>query len=100
MQFIGHLVGGVETGLSLGLTERVQFAEKWIFEPSLKYYRQHDNHDVKLTRTSPGFKLSYRLQERIQLESEVTFEKSRTVGPTINDETTRRFYFLGYRWDF
>lgn len=95
-----YLTGQLSKGLSLGLTERVQFAEKWIFEPSLKYYRQNDNHDVKLTRTSPGFKLSYRLQERIQLESEVTFEKTRTVSPTINDETTRQFYYLGYRWDF
>jgi tetratricopeptide (TPR) repeat protein len=95
-----YLTGQLNKGLSLGLTERVQFLEKWVFEPSLKYYKQKDIHDVDLTRTSPGFKLSYRLQERIQLESEVTIEKTRTVSPTVNDESTRRFYFLGYRWDF
>ena len=95
-----YLTGQLNKGLSLGLTERIQFAEKWVFEPSLKYYKQKDNHDVNLTRTSSGFKLSYRLRERIQLESEMTFEKTRTVSPSINDETTRRFYSLGYRWDF
>ena len=95
-----YLTGQLNKGLSLGLTERIQFAEKWIFEPSLRYFRQKDNNDVTLTRTTPGFKLSYRLFERVQLESEVTFEKSRTVSPTIDDETTRRFFFVGYRWDF
>jgi tetratricopeptide (TPR) repeat protein len=95
-----HLTGELNKASSIGLTDRVPFGEKWVFEPSLKYYRQKDNQDVKLTRTTPGFKLSYRLASRVYLEAEATWEKSQTTSATVDDETTRRFYFVGYRWDF
>ncbi len=94
-----HLTGQLLTGLSVGVTERLQF-DRWIVEPSLRYYRQRDSNEVRITRWSPTLKLGYRARERLTLEAEATLERTRTVGPTVNDETTRRFYFVGYRWDF
>jgi hypothetical protein len=94
-----HLRGSLLTGSSLGITERLQFA-RWIFEPSLRYYRQRDLNDVRITRWAPGMKLAYRARERLTLEAEATLERTHTAGPAVDDDTTRRFYFVGYRWDF
>jgi hypothetical protein len=94
-----HLTSSLINGTSLGITERLQF-DKWVFEPSLRYYRQRDSNEVRITRWSPSFKLGYRVRERLTLEAEATVERTRTAGPAIDDETTRRFYFVGYRWDF
>jgi tetratricopeptide (TPR) repeat protein len=94
-----HLRGSLLSGTSLGVTERLQF-DRWVFEPSLRYYRQRDSNDVRITRWAPSMKLGYRAAERLTLEAEATLERTRTVGPAVDDDTTRRFYFVGYRWDF
>ena len=97
---VSYLTGPLTHGFSAGLTERLPLGARWVVEPSLRYYRQHDDMGVRLTRTAPGFKLSYRLRDTMVLEGEATFERTRTVGPRIDDDTLRHFYFLGYRWDF
>jgi hypothetical protein len=94
-----HLRGSLLNGTSLGITERLQFA-RWVFEPSLRYYRQRDVNDVRITRWAPSVKLGYRAHERLTLEAEATLERTHTVGPAVDDDTNRRFYFVGYRWDF
>jgi hypothetical protein len=95
-----YLTGTLNKGTSLGLTERLQLAERWVVEPSLRYYRQTSTSGVRLSRISPGFKLSYKVRERLLLEAEGTWERTHTISPTVDDTTTRRFYFIGYRWDF
>ena len=95
-----YLNGALNQGLSVGLTERVQVGELVVFEPSFRYYRQTGTDDVRLSRISPGFKLSYRLRERMQLEGEATWERTHTTSAVVDDTTTRVFYFFGYRWDF
>lgn len=95
-----YLTGTLNKGISLGLTERVQLGERWIVEPSFRYYRQTSTSDVRMTRLSPGFKMSYRVRERLALEFEATLEHTHTTSPTVDDTTKRGYYFLGYRWDF
>ncbi|HSC94251.1 MAG TPA: hypothetical protein VLC73_04740 [Burkholderiales bacterium] len=72
---------------------------RWTVEPSLRYYSQKDTQDVKLDRWTPGLRLTYRVRESFALEAEFTWEKTRTVGPTSRDDTTRGFFYVGYRWD-
>jgi tetratricopeptide (TPR) repeat protein len=95
-----YLTGTLNRGTSLGITERVQVGELVVVEPSFRYYRQTSSNEVRLTRLSPGLKLSYKLRERMQLEGEATWERTHTTSPTVDDTTTRVFYFVGYRWDF
>jgi tetratricopeptide (TPR) repeat protein len=96
-----YLRSQTQAAESIGLTERFQWGEPWIFEPSYRYYRQRDNASSShLTRSVPGLKVTYRIRERFALEAFATWEKSHTTSPTIDDNTTRRFFYLGYRWDF
>ena len=69
-------------------------------EPSLKYYRQVNNDNVRSTRWALGLPLTYRVQQDMALESEVNVESSRTISPTRNESSTRTFYCLGGRFDF
>ena len=74
--------------------------EKWQLEPSIRLYRQTDNLDITQRRITPGIRLTYRVRERVTLESEYDFETTRTVGPTQQDNTTHHFLYVGYRVDF
>jgi len=71
----------------------------WTIEPSLRYYTQEDNQAVKLERWTPGLRLTYRVRESLTLESEFTWEQSKTVGPASRDDTSRGFFYVGYRWN-
>ncbi|MCC6992403.1 MAG: hypothetical protein IT181_25590, partial [Acidobacteria bacterium] len=68
-------------------------------EPSLRYYTQRDQQDVKLTRIGPGVRLSYRASRRANLLAEALYEQSRTRGPTGHDQTQSTFFYVGYRYD-
>jgi tetratricopeptide (TPR) repeat protein len=95
-----YLTGTLNKAWSAFANSRLQVAERWLVEPSFKWYRQRDNADVQLVRITGGLKLSYRVLEKVMLESEFTLENSHTTGALIDDDTTRRFYYVGYRWDF
>jgi tetratricopeptide (TPR) repeat protein len=73
--------------------------EQWTLEPSIKYYTQTDNLGLKLARWTPAMRVSYRVRENLALESEVVWESARTVGPTLQDNTSRYFFYVGYRFD-
>lgn len=83
----------------LGLDYRFVVLQNLTIEPLFKYYRQEDNKGITLTRTSPGLRLAYRIRERFTLESEFDLERSHQVGPLIDDDVTRRFFYVGWRWD-
>lgn len=68
-------------------------------EPSLRYYTQKDTFEVRLTRLTPLLRLTYRVRERITLEGEFAWEKSRTVSPVQQENTVRQFWYIGYRVD-
>jgi hypothetical protein len=72
----------------------------WTLEPSLRYYTQEDAQATKLERWTPGLRLTYRIHERLALEGEFIWEKTRTIGPASRDDTDRGFFYLGYRWNF
>ncbi len=80
-------------------------SEKWRFDTSLRLYRQKaepTNTGGQLTtRFGPEFKLLYKLRDNLGLEADASFEKEyRTGGDTNNGHDLRKYYFVGYRWDW
>jgi hypothetical protein len=94
-----YLDAPTQSGYQLAYNNLSLIAARWTVEPSLRYYTQKDTQDVKLDRWTPGLRLTYRLRDNVALESEFMWEKSRTVGPTSQDDVSRGFFYIGYRWD-
>jgi hypothetical protein len=74
--------------------------QAWTVEPSIKLYSQRDNLGVTLRRITPGVRITYRLRERVTLESELDYEFSHIESATQEEDTTNRFFYVGYRVDF
>jgi len=94
-----YLNAPTQNGYQLAYNNLSLIAARWTVEPSLRYYTQKDTQDVKLDRWTPGLRLTYRLRDNVALESEFTWEKTRTVGPASRDDASRGFFYIGYRWD-
>jgi hypothetical protein len=97
---VNYLKGPLYHGELLTYNNSTQIAEFWLVEPSLKYYTQSDNLGVKTSRWSPGLRLTYRANQQISIETEVSGEFSTTTGPSRNETANRVFYSLGARYDF
>jgi hypothetical protein len=76
------------------------FNERWTIEPALRFYHQMDDFGTRVRRIAPGLRLTYRWREHLALESEFTVERTYTKGTSSEDRTTRRFLYVGYRYDF
>jgi hypothetical protein len=94
-----YLNAPTQNGYQLAYNNLSLIAARWTVEPSLRYYTQKDTQQVELTRWTPGLRLTYRVRDNVALESEFNWEKTRTVGPTSRDDTSRGFFYIGYRWD-
>jgi len=72
---------------------------KTTIEPSFRFYHQTDNEGNATNRYSPGFRVSYRVNQSVSLEATVLAEITNTTGPTQTVKTSDYFYFFGYRYD-
>lgn len=95
---VGSVRGETFRGESLNLSH-VALTEKWRVETLLRFYRQRDNQDVVLRRSTPSLRLGYRVRNSLTLEAEVGAETTTNEGPLQSDRTERRYFSLGYRWD-
>lgn len=95
----GRLAYGY-SGRLLSYNNASQLGAFWLVEPSLRYYAQSDKAGVKTTRWSPGLRVTYRAARQVAIESELSGERSRTSGPTRNEDASRVYYYLGGRYDF
>ncbi|MBK8739529.1 MAG: hypothetical protein IPM02_08295 [Betaproteobacteria bacterium] len=95
-----HLNGKLNDAQQASIDYRFVIFKDLVVEPILRWYRQTDSLGVRLTRMTPSLKLVYRIKDRFSIEAEADMEFSRTVGPLINEDITRRFYYIGWRWDF
>jgi len=93
-----YLTGPTQDGYQLSYNNLSTLGD-WTIEPSLRYYTQEDNQAVKIERWTPGLRLTYRIHERFAIEGEFTWEQSRTVGPASQEDTSRGFFYVGYRWN-
>lgn len=95
----GVITGPSYRGRSFAINNLSVLQEKWILEPSLRMYWQHDTLDNDLRRLSPGLRVSYRWREKVAFEFEGALEHTRVSGPTQNEHTLRKFFSIGYRID-
>ena len=91
--------GGTYRGLSAALSH-VFVYERWRTEAALRYYRQTNDLDVRLVRWAPSFRTIYRWRDSLSFEFELGQETTTNDGPLQSDRTVRRYFSLGYRWDF
>ncbi len=89
------------TGNSYSLTNRLLWGPSWGLDVTLSWYSQRNTvTDTRLDRFSPVLRPSYKWKENITLEAEFGEERTTTRSPTTEDKTQRRYWSLGYRWDF
>lgn len=73
--------------------------EKWSLEPSVRLYSQTDVLSTKLTRISPGLRLTWRPAPWSALELDGLYEYTNTKATNVQDTSRRYFFSLGYRVD-
>jgi len=88
------------SGKLISYNNSSQVTEALLLEPSLRFYLQNDSGGVKLTRWSPGLRVTYRVLEQVAIESELSGEYGKSSGPNRNETANRLFYYLGARYDF
>jgi hypothetical protein len=87
-------------GWQVGFDYRFSPWEPLTIEPMYRYYTQKDSLATKLSRHLPGLRIIYLVRARLSLEGEYSMEKSRTTGTSVTDDSTRNFWYVGWRWDF
>jgi tetratricopeptide (TPR) repeat protein len=88
-------------GTQLAFNNLTGFMEnKLSLEPSIRYYTQSDNTQTKITRISPGLRVSYKLSNRANLMAEGIYETAQTDGLTNHETSESIFFYVGYRYDF
>lgn len=94
------LKGPTYRGTLLSYNNLTSVGDKWQVEPSIRYYVQNDSDGSKTDRISPGLRLTYRILQQVTLESELTYERSKSNKPLATESADRVFYYLGGRYDF
>jgi hypothetical protein len=93
------LSGPSYKGTMLSYNNMTAFGEALRIEPSLRFYTQVTSTGDKTNRLSPGLRLTYRIMNRLSLESELSMEFSETKGAMRNETSQRMFYYVGLRLD-
>ena len=88
------------SGVQIAYNNTTYLGNKWVLEPSLKYYLQNTDPSTDLKRWTPGLRLSYRVKETLSFDVEYIFEHATTNSPGTEDVSQTHYYSAGYRWDF
>jgi TolA-binding protein len=89
------------TGKSVLLNSHAYFREIWTLDTTLRLYWQNDNTGNKQSVISPMLKLGYRVKSYLTLETEGGIEWTKVTSSTLDTSKINRKYFsLGFRWDY
>jgi len=98
---VSYITSDTLNGTQLAYNNMTGFmGNKMSLEPSIRYYTQTDNLQTKVSRWSPGLRVSYRLSDRSSLMAEAIYETSQSDGLTNHETSESYFFYLGYRYDF
>ena len=87
-------------GESLYIYSRGNFSEKLSLDASLQFYRQTYESGMLMTRVTPSLRTAYQIRKSISLDMDAGFELSHTEFGTQLTDGQRKFFSLGFRWDF
>lgn len=87
-------------GESLTFSQVETFKQSYRTEFSLQFYNQNDNQGVHQTRFTPSLKLGYRVDESLSFDIEGGLENTHSSSATRDEKVRRKYFYLGYRWDF
>lgn len=88
------------TAQSYSATHIARPGDRWQIDTGLRIYSQSKSDGEKLTRLNPVLKVLYRLRNNLSFEMEANMESEKISGGASPGHATRRYYFVGYRWDF
>ena len=98
---ISQVTSDTMNGTQFGYNNLTGFmGDKLSLEPSIRFYTQTDNTQTKISRVSPGLRVSYKLSDRANLMAEGIYESSQTDGLTNHETSESYFFYFGYRYDF
>lgn len=87
-------------GFASRLSSRAPLGESWTLDGSVFWYQQNNDNGSTLRRISPVARLAYLWRRSMSLELEAGAENTTTRSDVADEKTRRRFFSLGYRWDF
>ncbi|MEW6312783.1 MAG: tetratricopeptide repeat protein [Pseudomonadota bacterium] len=97
---LSYIAGGIYTAQSLSASNRSVFFDKWTMDASWRLYRQNNNSGLRDVRNAPTLKLTYKAKENLSLEAEGGVEITDSSGNGQTTRTNRKFFSLGFRWDY
>lgn len=86
--------------VNLGFQNRAPFGEGWAVDSRFRVDLRTDVNGQELRRFRPSLKLNYSWKRAFNVEAELGVEISKYGGTTNNQDTTRSFGSMGYRWNF
>jgi tetratricopeptide (TPR) repeat protein len=87
-------------GESVAFTQVETFRQNWRVDMMLMLYNQNDVFGTNQKQIRPSLRLNYRLNNSVNLEGEGGIEQINTKSAIQDDKTRRRYFYVGYRWDF
>lgn len=88
------------SGQSLLFTQVEPLPQNWRVDTMLLLYSQATNTGTHQTQIRPSLRLNYRLNNSVNLEGEGGIEQTHVKSAAQDDTTRRKYFYLGYRWDF
>jgi hypothetical protein len=75
--------------------------DKWTLDTTLRLFLQNDVNGGQAVTFSPTARVSYRMNNKITLESELGADWTKnTPNDTQSTISIREYMALGFRWDF
>lgn len=90
---LGRITSQLSSAITFSASNRSVLHEKWTIDTSWRLYWDSPKTGVKTTRSQPTIKVTYLVKDRVNLEAETGIETA-TAAPK------RKFFSLGFRWDF
>jgi TolA-binding protein len=88
------------TGLAARVTSRAPIGPYWTLDGALFWYAQDNTDGSTIQRVSPVARVTYVWRRSMSLEAEFGVERTLAKSAFAEETTLRRFFSLGYRWDF
>jgi hypothetical protein len=89
------------TGKSLTFNNHSTLQGVWTLDPALRFYWQSDNTGGKESIISPSLRIGYQVRNSLTLETEGGIEWTDNRPSTlVSSKITRKYFSLGFRWDF